>query len=215
MYWMIDARVMALPDTCCRSVVTNTAWHQEKTKARVITLPSVCRCYRVQVTNAACLHKKQPYDSGGASKKSSFTLLIFYKVSKTSKMIFFQFPQYGAYRKWDIYIQYFIDRNWSSSPSLSGLKKWSLVSWSLRQNNDFLFRSPTLHMKWLLHHSAVTAKMPSSHAQWVQLLIICSGNLYELEEWNISFSKRKNWWRPHMPHNEYWQSSVAFLKFLG
>jgi hypothetical protein len=42
---------------------------------------------------------------------------------------FYQFPQYGVYRKGDIYIQYFMDRNWSSIPSLSGLKKWSLISY--------------------------------------------------------------------------------------
>jgi hypothetical protein len=73
---------------------------------------------------------------------------------------FYQFPQYGVYRKGDIYIQYFMDRNWSSIPSLSGLKKWSLISSSLRQDSDLFFRLPTLHKKCLLPHSSVTAKCP-------------------------------------------------------
>jgi hypothetical protein len=108
---MTDARVMALPDTCCRAVVTKTAWHQEKVKARVIILPNVCRCSRVEMTNTVWRHKKQPHDNGEARRKSSFRFLIFYKVSKNSTVKFYQFPQYGVYRKGDIYIQYFMDRN--------------------------------------------------------------------------------------------------------
>jgi hypothetical protein len=96
---MIGNRVMALPDTCCRAVVTKTSLHQEKVKARVITVPSVCRFSRVEMTNTAWLHKKQLHDNGGARKKSSLTFLIFYKASKNSTVTFYQFPQYGAYRK--------------------------------------------------------------------------------------------------------------------
>jgi hypothetical protein len=41
-----------------------------------------------------------------------------------------------------------------------------------------------------------------------------SVSLWTLKEWNVSFSKRKNCWRPKMLHNYYrWLSWVTYLKF--